>query len=516
MIFVHAESESICLCVDDPLLIRSVIRQSRTIDDPNYNAVVRWTVDNVRVLHNLGIEVPMPPYDFPGKHKPFAHQIKMFEFGLMHPRFFNLSEPGTMKTAPTLWAVDQLMLQGIVKRAIIITTLSTLEPVWEREIFETVSNRRTWAEAHGSPEKRAKAMARDVDFYVTNHHGVATKEVFEAVKTRKDINMVIVDEGSVFRQPNTDMYKALFAMIRPDQRVAWLTGGPCPNEPPDAWSQCRIINPHAVPKHKGTFKRETMIEVSKFRWVHKPGAMNRVYEVMQPAIRFEKKDVIDLPPVVTLRFQTQMTPEQSKMFKDMKNDMTMEMAGGRIDAVNAADKITKLRQILCGCIKRGDAYETIPHGPRFNTLCEIIDGAKAKVIVIVPFKGIIKELERELRAKRFTVGVINGDVPPGQRKIIISNYKNEVDPHILLCHPKVMAHGLNLTEADLMVCYAPIYGNDDYSQVIERFNRAGQKNKMTIARIAAHPIEWEIYKSIDNDAQTQKTILDLYRQVVES
>jgi SNF2 family DNA or RNA helicase len=259
-----------------------------------------------------------------------------------------------------------------------------------------------------------------------------------------------------------------------------------------------------------------MIEVSKFRWVHKPGAMNRVYEVMQPAIRFEKKDVIDLPPVVTLRFQTQMTPEQSKMFKDMKNDMTMEMAGGRIDAVNAADKITKLRQILCGCIKRGDAYETIPHGPRFNTLCEIIDGAKAKVIVIVPFKGIIKELERELRAKRFTVGVINGDVPPGQRKIIISNYKNEVDPHILLCHPKVMAHGLNLTEADLMVCYAPIYGNDDYSQVIERFNRAGQKNKMTIARIAAHPIEWEIYKSIDNDAQTQKTILDLYRQVVES
>ena len=114
------------------------------------------------------------------------------------------------------------------------------------------------------------------------------------------------------------------------------------------------------------------------------------------------------------------------------------------------------------------------------------------------------------------MGVINGDVAIGVRKKIFTAFKTETDPHVLLAHPKVMAHGLNLTEADLLVSYAPIYGNDDWSQVIERFNRAGQKNKMTIARIAAHPLEWEIYKRLDADGVTQQSIMDLYRKVIQA
>lgn len=522
LMYADAESRSLAFFADDPFAIRDLLPKSRTLGRDDYNVACLWSLDNVRVLRNLGFDAPLPPYTFPGKFKPYEHQLAMYEFGLTHRRFFNLSEPGTMKTAPTLWAADTLMNEGIIKKAAIFTTLSTLEPVWEREIFDTVWHR-TWAEAHGSAVKRAKAMAADVDFYIINHHGTLADEVWKACRKRDDINLIIVDEGSIFRQPGTDMYKALKSMIRADQRVWWLTGGPCPNEPADCWSQCRIINPGAVPMSKGTFKRETMVGIDRgtyTHWAPKVGAMRRVYEVMQPAIRFEKKDCIQLPPVVTIKFQTQLTPEQTKAFKDMKKDMVAEIGTTKFNAVNAADKITKLRQILCGCIKlpsvdgAPERYIPIPHAPRLNTLCEVIDSAVAKVIVIVPFKGIIQELARELRARKYTVGVINGDVSPGQRKSIITAYKTETDPHILLCHPKVMAHGLNLTEADLMVCYAPIYGNDDYSQVIERFNRAGQKNKMTIARIAAHPIEWEIYKMIDNDAATQKTILDLYRQVV--
>jgi hypothetical protein len=36
---------------------------------------------------------------------------------------------------------------------------------------------------------------------------------------------------------------------------------------------------------------------------------------------------------------------------------------------------------------------------------------------------------------------------------------------------------------------------------------------MTIARIAAHPMEWEIYRMVDNKDVTQDSILSLYRQV---
>jgi hypothetical protein len=515
--YVHAATNSLVLRVVDPFMLRACIPQSRTIDHPQFNVAVKFSIDNVRVLRNLGIEAPMPmDYEFPGRATPFAHQLEMFNFLRLHPRCFNLSEPGTMKTKPALWAADKLMLDGVIQRAAIISTLSTLEPVWEQEIFDTVYHR-TWVEAHGSAAKRAKAMAANVDFFIFNHDGVVSKEVWHGVHDRKDINLVIVDEGSKFREPGTDLYKALKSMIRKDQRVWWLTGGPCPKLPSDAWSQIRIINPNAVSQFKGTWRREVEIPINQYKWVRKPNAMKIVYAAMQPAIRFEKKDCITLPPVTTIKFQTKMSTEQAHKFKEMKNEMATEIAAHQVTAVNAADKIIKLRQILCGCIKNPTTgeYFTINYQPRYNTLVEIIESAKAKVIIIVPFKGIIRDLEAKLKKDDYTVGVVNGDVSPTNRKKIFTAFKTEPDPHILLAHPKVMAHGLNLTEADLLINYAPIYGNEDYSQVIERFNRAGQKNKMTIARIAAHPLEWELYKVLDDDAAGQQAIMDLYRKVAD-
>jgi hypothetical protein len=66
-----------------------------------------------------------------------------------------------------------------------------------------------------------------------------------------------------------------------------------------------------------------------------------------------------------------------------------------------------------------------------------------------------------------------------------------------------------------LIFYAPIYSNDEFQQVTERFNRAGQTRKMTIVRMASHPIEWEIYKLLANRQSTQDSILDLYKQVTE-
>lgn len=187
-----------------------------------------------------------------------------------------------------------------------------------------------------------------------------------------------------------------------------------------------------------------------------------------------------------------------------------------ISAVNAADKLGKLRQILCGAIKdpQTDTYFTIPHQPRLDVLMQSIESADAKAIVIVPFKGIIQQLEKEV-SKTYSVGVLNGDVSITKRNQIITDFKTTDHPHVLLCHPKVMAHGLNLTEADTLIFYAPIYSNDEYQQVIERFNRAGQTRKMTVVRIGAHPLEWQIYRMLDQRMQTQDDLLSLYRNVAK-
>jgi SNF2 family DNA or RNA helicase len=110
---------------------------------------------------------------------------------------------------------------------------------------------------------------------------------------------------------------------------------------------------------------------------------------------------------------------------------------------------------------------------------------------------------------------MNGDVSIGARNRIIRAFKSGPDPRILLCHPKVMAHGLNLTEADTTIFYAPIYSHDEYAQVIERFNRTGQTRKMTVVRIAACSFEQDIYSLLDGRALNQDSILKLYERVIQ-
>jgi SNF2 family DNA or RNA helicase len=513
---IHEQSGSVLLNVSDPLQVRDLLPKSRMLPHPDYNIAVQHTLDNVRVLRNLGLDVPAPitsGYAWPGKYRPFDHQRTMAEVLTLHPRVFNLSEMGTGKTASCLWAADWLMKKGFVQRALILSPLSTLERVWKSDIFDILMHRRCVV-VHGSLERRMKALNTDVDFYILNHDGVSIDEVANHVRRRPDIDLIIVDEASMFRNHSTSKYKALGKMVRPEVRLWLLTGTPCPNAPTDAWALARLVNPSKVPQFFGSFRRQVMFQESQFKWAAKPEAYNIAYEAMQPAVRFKKKDCLDLPPVTTMDRECSMTKEQRDAFQTMRSEMIAEAKDRAITAVNAADKITKLRQILCGALrdpKTGD-YVTLSHKPRTDLLLECIEQASAKVIVVVPFKGIIQSLSDEV-SKHYSCAVLNGDVSPGVRNEIIRAFKMGKDPHVLLCHPKVMAHGLNLTEADTLVFYAPIYSNDEFQQVTERFNRAGQTRKMTIVRMASHPIEWKIYGIVDGKKTTQDNILNLYKEV---
>lgn len=518
MMMLHERTNSVLLNVPDPFSLRELIPQSKTLTHHEYNVAIKHDLESTQLLKNLGYDVPSPmgaQYNWPGRYKPFAHQKVMAEFLTQHHRAFNLSEMGVGKSAAALWAADYLMNTGMVQKALILSPLSTLERVWKSDIFDVLMHRIA-ATVHGSREQRRKALEVDADFYILNHDGLGIDEITEHIRRRPDINLIIVDEASMFRNSNTKKFKALKAMLREDMRVWLLTGTPCPNAPTDAWALARLIAPHRVPQYYGAFKRQTMMQVSTFKWRPRPEAYNVAYEAMQPAIRFKKADCLDLPPVTTQDWQASLTKEQRDAFTAMRVAMQMEAKETQITAVNAADKINKLRQILCGAIKDPltDEYVTIPHGPRTDVLLEAIESASAKVLVVVPFKGIINELAKELE-KHYSVAVINGDVSPKTRDKIIYDFKKYPDPHILLCHPKVMAHGLNLTEADTLVFYAPIYSNDEFQQVTERFNRAGQTRKMTIVKIGAHPIEWEIYKMVDNKKATQDNILNLYNSIME-
>lgn len=521
--FTHAKSRSL-LFQGDPAVIGAAV-PTVAVDGVGFNLAVRHTASSTMKLREIGVDAPSPImsyYDWPkfkGIYDPFDHQRSMAEFMSLRPRCFNLGEMGTGKTNSVLWATDFLMKEGTVTGTAIVAPLSTLERVWVVAIMETVMHRKVVV-VHGSREKRLKALATPADFYIINHEGLAIGPILEALRTHPTINHIVVDEGSKFRNSKTDKYRSLEKLVsNPKLRLWWLTGTPCPTGPDNAWAQIRLVNPGKVPKFFGAFRSRVMIEVSEHNWKPKAGSDKIVHEAMQPAIRVAKEDCLDLPPIIPVDLACEMSPEQDRAFKQMAAamqvaDKAAHEGGTVITAVNAADRINKLRQIMLGSVKGpNDTYVTYDYAPRLKVLFDAIEQAHAKVIVVAPFKGIIQDLEREI-AKKYSVAMVNGDVSIGRRNKIFASFKENRDPHVLLCHPSVMSHGLNLVEADTLIFFGAMYGNDEYRQVIERYNRPPQDKKLTCVRIGCNPIEWAIYRSLDSDEQQQQQILKLYKSII--
>lgn len=519
---VHSQSRTLLMQAPDPARILALM-PAVEVPGNGYNVAIKHTAAATKILRSMGVEAPSPImsyYDWPkikGVWQPFDHQKTTAEFLTMHPRCFCLNEMGTGKTASVLWAADFMMKTKQCQRVLICAPLSTLERVWADAVFDTLMHR-TVSVVHGSREKRKLALSVHADFYVINHDGISIGEIRELIQGRSDIDLIVVDEGSMFRNSNTDKWRAMERLINKpfERKLWWLTGTPAPNGPDDVWAQCKLVSPLRVPKFFGAFRRQVMFEVSEHIWKPRPNGFVVAYAAMQPAIRFKKEDCLTLPPVVTEQWQCDLSEQQAKYVKDMLTVMKVDHDNGReITAVNAADKVNKLRQIMLGSVKIGEnEYTVLDSKPRQKLLREAIEFASAKVLVIVPFKGAINQL-KDVVSKYTSVGVLNGDVSQAQRNKIVRDFKTADDPHTLLCHPKVMAHGLNLVEADVLVFYGPIYSNDEFRQVVERFNRPGQTRKMTVIRIGAHPMEWAIYKMVDERDINQTSILELYNAALE-
>lgn len=522
---VHEESRSILLRLKQPEVVQSLIPQwTLPIDIDGHNLAVKFNLEAVRVLRNLGIKAPAPIRHYyhwprpPRFTKVFDHQVATAEFATLHKKLFILNEMGTSKSASVLWAADWLLTHGYIQRVLILAPLSTLELVWEQEIFDVLPHRSCLV-VHGAKPKRMEMLRARPDFYVLNHDGL--KVVEHEIKGRTDIDLIIVDEASVYRNSQTMRYKTLEKFLQPRHRLWLLSGAPCPNAPTDAWALAKLVNPAAVPKYYSAFQREVMIQLREHVWVAREGARERAFEVMQPAIRFKKRECIDLPPKTLENRKTTLTSEQKEAILDMRQQAAMLLRSGvEITAVNAADKILKLRQILCGAIKDPESgeYHSIDHGPRLQLLLDCINEAAAKVLVIIPFKGILQTLLEEIRAKwknhpaGWTADFVNGDRTPAARAEVFRRFKDDPNLKVLLCHPKVMAHGITATSADMIVFYAPIYSNDESMQVMDRIDRPGQVHKMTIVRIGASSLEWDIYATVEGKRLTQEAILNLYKR----
>ena len=519
---IWPKKKALILKTHSPDKILNIMPSARsfTVKGAPLIAVPHRTLET-QLLRNLGYDAPAPIrtyYQWPGRFKPFHAQKEAAAFLSMHRRAFNLSELGTGKSLASLWAYDYLRSMGQMNKCLVISPLSTLERTWADELFHHFPHL-TYTVLYGSKEKRIKLLKEDFDVYIINHDGVGIIEPH--LVTRTDIDLVIVDEvAQCARNASTTRWKKINLVVNRhrEPRACWgMSGTPTPNAPTDAWAQCRLIVPEAVPPYFNRFKGTVMKQLTQFKWEAKAESTEIVRKIMQPSVRFTRDECLDLPPLMYETRAVTLTPEQNKAYKEMVAKLRTEAEHGEITAVNEAVKMGKLVQIGCGVVYANDGSEvSIPATSRVAEARNIVASAEGKVIVFVPYVSSVKMLAKEL-AKDFSVEIIHGGVSKSERDRIFKSFQKDKDPKVLVAHPAAMSHGLTLTAASTIVWYSCITSNEIFEQANGRINRPGQKMNNFIICLEGTPVEKRIYERLRSKQKMQGALLDevkLHRELL--
>lgn len=489
-------------------------------DGEVFEIAVYWGLDEARVLKNLGVKnVPSPitrRYNWPGRYKPMEHQADTSSFLTLHRRAFCFNDPGTGKTLSALWAADYLMTRGEVRRVLILCPLSIMHSAWMADISKSVIHRSAVVAHHQQAARRIELVQGNYDIVITNYDGLNL--IASEVKNDGRFDLVIVDEANAYKNPSTRRWKSLASIIKPETYLWMMTGTPASQSPVDAYGLAKLVNPDGVPKFQSAWRDKVMSKITTFKWIPKADARATVFAALQPAIRYTKQECLDLPPVVTVTREVPMTPQQSKYYKLLKDQMMVLAAGETISAVNAGVAVNKLLQISCGAAYTDDKEVVeFDAAPRLAVLDEVLEETDRKVIVFAMYRNSIETLMLHLQKQGVGVAEIHGGVTASKRAQIIKDFQETPNVKVLVMQPQATAHGITLTAADTVVFYGPLMSVEQYIQCIARADRKGQdSDKVTVVHIQSSPIEKKLFTAMDGKVDDNKLLTDLFASEISS
>jgi SNF2 family DNA or RNA helicase len=432
-----------------------------------------------------------------------SHQKETASFLTLHRRAFVFNDPGTGKTLSALWAADYLMKRGDVRRVLILCPLSIMHSAWMQDLGNSVIHRSAVVAHHAQAARRIELIQENYEFVIINYEGLSL--IANEVRADGRFDLVIVDEANAYKNPQTKRWKALNSIIKPDTYLWMMTGTPASQSPVDAYGLAKLVNPNGVPKFYTAWRDAVMNKITMFKWAPKLDAADKVYEALQPAIRYSKAQCLDL------------TPQQAKYYNLLKTQMLVMAAGETITAVNAAAALNKLLQISAG-VAYTDNKEVVEFDatPRLNVLMEALEQTDRKVIIFALFRSAIDAISEYLNKNGIANEQIHGGVTATKRGDIIKRFQTQPNPRVLVMQPAATAHGITLTAADTVIFYGPLMSVEQYTQCIARADRKGQNaDKVTVIHIEGSPVEKKMFKALTAKVDDNALLVDLFNSEIK-
>ena len=320
-------------------------------------------------------------------------------------------------------------------------------------------------------------------------NGMATLKAF--LKKHRGTVMGIIDESTCIKNHKAKRTKAALEIGSKCRVRRIATGSPITNSPLDLYSQFAFLdkqiigcgsfyafrNIFAEIERITTRQGQSFDKILKYKNLHL--LSKRINDF---SYRVTKKECLDLPEKVYVTRDVELTPEQKRLYKEMKN-LSFTMLDDEIMSVQVAlTKLLRLHQILCGSFTTDDGQiQKIPNN-RIEALSEVLDETSGKVIIWANYLQNIEDIKQLLTEKYGAESfvVYTGATGNDDRVEAIKQFQNANSPvRFFLGNVQTAGRGITLTAAQTVIYFSNNYSLEMRQQSEDRAHRVGQVNNVT-------------------------------------
>jgi len=340
----------------------------------------------------------------------------------------------------------------------------------------------------------------------------------EALSTRKGVSFVerfllshntlmAVDESTTIKNPDAKRTKAIVKLSTGAKYRRILTGSPVTKSPLDLYKQCEFLDPWLL-DHQSYYTFRTRYAVMRTMNFNGRSVnvvvgyrnLEELSEKLKPfSYRILKDDCLDLPPKTFMKRVIQLTPEQNKVYQQMKSMALAELNGKMVTTVNVITQLMRLQQITCGHFKADDGSMQEIKNNRITELMDLLEEVEGKAIIWAHWRHDIATIVREIE-KEYPGSVMTyyGDTTSDDRQKAIKEIQDpESKVRFLVGTPQTGGYGITLTGASTMIYYSNGYDLEKRKQSEARIDRIGQEKPMTYIDILAEDtIDEKIVKAL--------------------
>jgi len=452
------------------------------------------------------------------KMKPYAHQLTALEKSWNRDTFAYFMEMGTGKTKVLIDNLSMLYDKGKVDGALIVAPKGVVGTWYNQELPTHMPDHIENVTVLWQANINKKQQDNLDQLFKTGHELHILIMNVEAFSTTKGLNfakkflrshksLMAIDESTTIKNPKAKRTRNILELSSLCKYRRIMTGSPVTKNPLDLYTQCYFLDPFHL-GHESYYSFRMRYAVMKTahisgRSIQLVAGFRNLGELSDKLLPFSyrvlKEDCLDLPDKIYMRREIQLTDEQKKLYKQMRQEALATLNGKTVTTMTALTQLMRLHQITCGHFSADDGTIQEVKNNRLAELLDVLEEVEGKAIIWAHYQHDVKNIFKLLEDKFGPGSVVHyyGKTLPEERDYAIKNFKNNDKVRFFVGTPQTGGYGITLTQANTVIYYSNGYDLEKRMQSEDRAHRIGQKKTVTYVDIIAEDtVDTKIVKSL--------------------